>query len=309
MLFRIRHTTRFIYAQPAYESHNEVRMRPWSGPRQRCTQFALTADPPAAIMEWADFYGNQVHSLSVYPPHNSLVITAESMVEQTPGADEPAATATFREFLSRDSSRGRSEYDFLSESVHVPFSDPLRRFFWMAHPSSDEDVAEYVQRVVRFIRGQFEYEPGVTHVHSTVDEILAIGGGVCQDFAHLTIGMLRLAGVPARYVSGYLAPASDAAASTPAGARASHAWIEAQLPGCGWVGFDPTHACRTDYRHIRVAIGRDYADVPPIKGVFRSEGGKQMMTVALDIEAAGNSIPGSSRSGPDGYSGQSQSQQ
>jgi len=304
MLYRIRHTTRFTYQRPAYESHNEVRMRPWSGPHQHCAQFALRADPPAAIMEWADFYGNQVHSLSVYPPHSALAITAESLVEQTPETDEPAGAATFREFLSQDSSRGQTEYDFLSPSVHVPFSEPLRRFFWMAHPSSDEDVAEYVERVVRFVRDQFEYEPGVTQVHSTVDEILTIGGGVCQDFAHLMIGILRLAGLPARYVSGYLAPTSNAAPLKPVGARASHAWMEAQLPERGWVGFDPTHARRADYRYIRVAIGRDYADVPPLKGVFRSEGGQQTMTVELDIEPAG-----SSRSGPDGCSGQSQSQQ
>ncbi len=302
MLFRIRHTTGFKYEQPAYESHNELRMRPLEGPRQRCISFGLEIDPVGAILEYQDFYGNSVHALSVYPPHGALAIVAQSLVERLPEGDDAAGAMTFREFLARDLSRNRLEYDFLNPSIYVPFSDPLRKFFWMAHPASDEDVFEYVQRVVSFVCGQFEYEPGLTEVHSTADEILTIGGGVCQDFAHLTIGVLRLAGVPARYVSGYLAPAPGSKAR--AAPSASHAWIEAQVPLLGWVGFDPTHGCRSDYRHIRIAIGRDYADVPPIKGVFRSAGGKQKMTVELDIEPVS-----SAQTAPPGYSGQSQSQQ
>ena len=304
MLFQIRHTTRFKYEQPVYESHNELRMRPLERPRQRCVSFGLEIDPVGTIMEYQDFYGNSAHALSVYPPHGALAIVAQSLVERLPELDDGAGAMTFREFLARDLSRNRLEYDFLNPSTYVPFSDPLRKFFWMVHPANDEDVFEYVQRVVDFVHGQFEYEPGLTQVHSTADEILTIGGGVCQDFAHLTIGVLRLAGVPARYVSGYLAPTADSAPVTRAASSASHAWLEAQVPLLGWVGFDPTHGCRTDWRHIRVAIGRDYADVPPIKGVFRTAGGKQKMTVELNIELAD-----SAQSGPPGFSGQSQSQQ
>ncbi len=304
MLFQIRHTTRFKYEQAAYESHNELRMRPLEGPRQRCISFGLEIDPVGAMMEYQDFYGNSVHALSVYPPHDALEIAAQSLVERLPDLDDAAGAMTFREFLARDLSRNRLEYDFLNASTYVPFSDPLRKFFWMVHPANDEDVFEYVQRVVVFVRDQFEYEPGLTQVHSTADEILTIGGGVCQDFAHLMIGVLRLAGVPARYVSGYLAPMAKSAPVTRAASSASHAWLEAQVPLLGWVGFDPTHGCRTDCRHIRVAIGRDYADVPPIKGVFRTTGGKHKMTVELDIEPADGA-----QTGPPGYPGQSQSQQ
>jgi transglutaminase-like putative cysteine protease len=304
MLFQIRHTTRFKYEQPVYESHNELRMRPLEGPRQRCLSFGLEIDPPGTTMEYQDFYGNSVHALSVFPPHGALAIVARSMVERLPELDDAAVAMTFREFLARDSSRNRLEYDFLNPSNYVPFSDPLRKFFWMVHPANDEDVFEYVQRVVVFVRGQFEYEPGRTQVHSTADEILTIGGGVCQDFAHLTIGVLRLAGVPARYVSGYLAPTANSASVARAASSASHAWLEAQVPLLGWVGFDPTHGCRTDCRHIRVAIGRDYEDVSPIKGVFRTAGGEQQMTVELEIDPAD-----SAQSGPPGYPGQSQSQQ
>jgi len=185
--------------------------------------------------------------------------------------------------LLEDHVRNRIEYDFLNASRHVPFSEPLRKFFWLAKPDPSEDVAAYANRIVAFIRDQFVYEPGMTKVHSTADEILSVGGGVCQDFAHLTIGVLRLGGIPTRYVSGYLAPAANSAASS-IGAQASHAWLEAQLPGLGWTGFDPTNGCMVDERHIRVAIGRDYSDVPPMRGVYRSHGGMQLMSVDLKIE-------------------------
>ena len=180
--------------------------------------------------------------------------------------------------------RSQTEYDFLGASPYVPFSDRMRKFFWIARPRRTDDVAAYVQQLVRFVRDQFAYEPGVTRVYSTADEILTVGAGVCQDFAHLTIAILRLAGVPARYVSGYLAPPEDSTGEIPNASQASHAWLDAQLPGVGWTGFDPTHGCRSDARHIRVAIGRDYSDVTPLRGVYRSFGSKQTMTVDLKLE-------------------------
>ena len=157
----------------------------------------------------------------------------------------------------------------------------MRKFFWMARPRRTEDVGEYVMRVICFIRDQFGYDTGTTHVHSNLDEILNAGGGVCQDFAHLALGVLRLAGVPARYVSGYMAPPPGADPAL--GEQASHAWVEALLPGMGWTGFDPTHRCRTDIRHIRVAIGRDYADASPIRGVYRSDASHNTMSVELEV--------------------------
>ncbi|HZC45908.1 MAG TPA: transglutaminase family protein [Candidatus Acidoferrum sp.] len=283
MLLRICHTTRFDYEMPAYDSHNEVRMKPLEGARQRCVRFELEIGPDAAVFEYDDYYGNRVHGFSIHERHPTLIVTAKSLVERIPGPQPPALAMPFGEFLLEDHVRNRIEYDFLSASRHVPFSDPMRKFFWLAKPDTSEDVAVYANRVVAFIRDQFVYEPGMTKVQSTADEILTVGGGVCQDFAHLTIGVLRLAGIPSRYVSGYLAPAAKATVET-VGAQASHAWLEAQLPGQGWTGFDPTNGCTVDERHIRVAVGRDYSDVPPMRGVYRSQGGKQLMSVELQIE-------------------------
>jgi transglutaminase-like putative cysteine protease len=135
------------------------------------------------------------------------------------------------------------------------------------------------------IHGALEYVPWATRVDSSIDEVLAGRKGVCQDFSHVFLAVLRRLGLPARYVSGYLAPAAsaDTAATTPI---ATHAWVEVCLPELGWVGVDPTHNILTGTRHVRVAIGRDYADVPPTRGVFKGHA-DSTLTVAVDVAPAG----------------------
>lgn len=286
MMFRIIHTTHFDYEKPAHDSQNEVRLRPWDGPGQRCAEFDLSLDRPAAVLAYSDFFGNHIHALSISAPHESLTIVARSIIEREPPILDPRPEVPFSLFLSDDEARTRKFYEYINPSRYIPFSERLRKFFWMAvRPGGGEDVAAYVMRVVAFVRDQFEYETSKTNVHSSLNDILKSGSGVCQDFAHLTIGMLRLAGVPARYVSGYLAPPAGRPPEDPS-RQASHAWLEAWLPGAGWSGFDPTHRCRVDERHLGVAVGRDYGDVPPIRGVYRSNGGYSVMKVNLNVEAA-----------------------
>jgi transglutaminase-like putative cysteine protease len=286
MRFQISHKTRFEYDRPAYDSHNELRLQPWDRATQNCLEFELASTPAGAIATYTDFFGNHGHALSITEPHQALTIVARSVVAIAPVVRAAYPEVPFSRFLSGDSDRGNQLFEFLGQSRYVPFSERLRRFFWNgARPRGAEDVAEYVMRAVAYVRDQFEYETTKTHVHSNLNEILKSGGGVCQDFAHLTIGLLRLAGVPARYVSGYLAPAIHADGNT-IGEQASHAWLEAWLPGPGWTGFDPTHRCRTDERHLGVAIGRDYGDVPPIRGSYQSHGSKSLMRVDLSIAPA-----------------------
>src|SRR5580698_755024 len=286
MLFRIRYTTRYVYDEPAYDSQNDARLAPNDGPGQRCLAFKLAVDPSAQIAEYKDPFGNRAHAISIKPPHRKLVIVADSMVERFALPAEQTQHMTFATYLSEDESRTTQYRDFLNSSQYVPFSPRLRKFFWSARPQMSEDVANYASRVIESIRDQFGYDRATTHVHSTVDDILSAGGGVCQDFAHLTIGLFRLAGIPVRYVSGYLAldAANDPKAPPPE--LASHAWIEILLPGAGWAGFDPTHRTPTTLRHIRVAIGRDYSDVAPIRGFYQTAGGRQMMSYELEVREA-----------------------
>jgi transglutaminase-like putative cysteine protease len=287
MRFRISHVTRFEYEKPAYDSHNELRMRPWNRAGQRCIAFNLSVAQPAAILAYNDFFDNHAHSLSVSRPHDSLTIVARSVVESSLTSANDYYPVPFSVYLADDERRAKMYYEFVNPSRYIPFSERLRKFFWMAaRPRGSEDVAAYVMRIVTFVLDQFEYETSTTHVHSNLNDILRSGGGVCQDFAHLTIGILRLAGVPARYVSGYLAPANSQRQGANLGAQASHAWLEALLPGIGWTGFDPTHQCRTNERHLGVAIGRDYGDVPPLRGIYRGDAVTSAMKVDLNVEAA-----------------------
>ena len=287
MLLRIRHRTRFVYDAPAYESHNEVRLAPADGPGQRCVDFALATAPEAATLEYTDAFGNRVHAVSVHPPHEELTIVAEAVVERTAPPPSRAGDVTFADFLAEDDARLQEHHDFLGPTRYVPLGTRLRRFFWQARPAPSEGVVHYAERLVASVREQFAYEPGRTTVQSTVEDILATGAGVCQDFAHLTLGLLRLAGIPARYVSGYLALSAD-----PAGGQATHAWVEALLPGSGWTGFDPTHRGRVGLGHVRIGVGRDYADVPPLRGVYRSRGRSQTMGVDVWMEELGERAGG-----------------
>ena len=286
MLFRIKHVTRYVYEQPASQSHNDVRLTPIDAPDQKRVAFSLEVTPPAAISEYRDSFGNLAHSIDIQPPHTELIISSASVVDRLALPAEPSPQLTFADYLADDSARMMQHGEFLNPSRYVPFSDRLRSFFWSVRPQLSEDITAYTERMVIYVRSQFAYDGATTNVHSTVDDILTSGGGVCQDFAHLSIGLLRLAGIPARYVSGYFAPDSQRAADSKPPELAPHAWIEALLPGTGWTGFDPTHKTRTLIRHIRVAVGRDYNDLPPVSGVYASAGGARRMAYELEVSPA-----------------------
>ena len=148
MLLRISHTTRFEYDQPAYDSHNELRMRPLEGAGQRCLSFELTIDQPAAIIAYRDFFGNHAHSISMSEPHRELTIVAQSLVERPDAPEQPCPEVTFRDFLADDEVRLRDYCEFLNASQYIPFSERLHKFFWMARPAETEDVGIYVARIV-----------------------------------------------------------------------------------------------------------------------------------------------------------------
>jgi len=295
MRFSIKHVTCYVYEKPASHSHNDVRLTPIDAPDQKRVAFSLEVTPAAAISEYRDAFGNLTHSIDIQAPHTELIIRSASVVERLALPEKPSERITVRDYLAGDSVRTKEYGEFLNPSRYVPFSDRLRKFFWSVRPQLSEDVTAYTERMMLYVRSQFAYDGGTTNVHSTVDDILTTGGGVCQDFAHLSIGLLRLAGIPSRYVSGYLAPDPSRSAGSAPAELASHAWVEALLPGTGWTGFDPTHRTRTMIRHIRVAVGRDYNDLPPVSGVYRSAGGGRRMAYELEVSLANQD--GSSGSG------------
>jgi transglutaminase-like putative cysteine protease len=296
--YSIRHITRFNYDVPVSESLMEVRMQPRTEGTQRCLRFELAVTPRARVFGYRDHLGNSVHHFDTPARHTQLTITARAYVELDRPPAVPAAidARTWREV---DTWADRGElWDFLQPSRFAVWSPALREYVASISgaggpvPSlSNERVSSRsmgttdplttIRALMQRIHRDFEYVPRSTRVDSPIDEALAAGRGVCQDLAHIMIAASRLLGLPCRYVSGYIAPKPDDEISR-LEASATHAWVEVRLPTLGWVGLDPTHNAEAGRRHVRVAVGRDYADLPPTRGVFKG-GAASTLTVTVDV--------------------------
>ncbi|MBL8155034.1 MAG: transglutaminase family protein [Anaerolineae bacterium] len=260
MYYTVRHITRFRYSVPISQSLMEVWMQPRTETNQRCLSFNLSVTPQAKPLSYRDYLGNTVHHFDIPGTHRYLNITAQSQVEVRPILDLPDRLPE----SAWDELDG-SQYDLLLPSHFTHPSPMLHELAEDLNVTRRDDPLTLLKQLTTEMYRTFEYAPDSTHVHSQIDEALDDRRGVCQDFTHIMLALVRPLGIPCRYVSGYLPPRSGGR-STPG---ASHAWLEALLPGMGWVGFDPTNNLLANERHIRVAIGRDYLDVPPTRGVFK----------------------------------------
>jgi transglutaminase-like putative cysteine protease len=285
MYYSILHKTRFRYSAPVRESITEVRMQPRSEGAQRCLSFRLATAPPAMAHSYTDCYGNIVHHFDVPAPHKQITITAESIVilpppPPLPEALSPAAWAELDALTAAE-----DHWDFLAPSR---FTTPTALLVELAQELElrrRDDPLSLLRELNGRLYGAFAYEPGHTEVDSPIDVALAARRGVCQDYAHVMIALVRSLAIPCRYVSGYLfhrAEDHDRSAED-----ATHAWVEALLPGLGWVGLDPTNNLEAGERHIRTAVGRDYADVPPTRGVYkgRAESALEVGVKVMPTEA------------------------
>jgi transglutaminase-like putative cysteine protease len=260
----ITHTTTFRYDEPVSEAYVEMRLTPLNAGGQRCDSFRLATDPPGEVRAYADRYGNAVRHFDTIAPHDRLVVSTRSEVATPKEFADPT-----RELSLLDA------YDYLQPTAHAPVTPAIRAF---AQPVAVTGSAyETAQAVLRAVHEVMTYTPGVTNVRTTAEEALATGRGVCQDFAHLMIAACRALDLPARYVSGYMYAPRRGAAS------ASHAWTDVFVSGRGWVSLDPTHDCAQSDQYVRVAVGRDYADVPPTRGVYKGAGQEQM-DVSVRVE-------------------------
>jgi transglutaminase-like putative cysteine protease len=278
----IRHTNRFSYTAPISESMMEVRMQPRSDGRQRCLRFELTLQPRAKVFAYQDSSGNVVHHFDIPGRHTRLMITADAVVEIAPASEIPESIPS-EAWNELDAIAAAGEWwESLRFSHFARETQLLVELADEIHWSRDADPLTLLRRLNFAIFHQFTYAPRTTHVDSPIDDALKVRAGVCQDLAHIMIALARRIGIPCRYVSGYLSPSQNGRDRSVEGA--THAWAEAFLPGLGWVGFDPTNDVLAGERHIRVAVGRDYADVPPSRGVFRGEAGSELgvlVTISL----------------------------
>jgi transglutaminase-like putative cysteine protease len=280
--YSIRHLTRFRYSQPISESIMETRMHPRSDSNQHCLTFSLSVSPRCRVFTYRDHQGNNVQHFDSPGEHNQLVIVAESVVEQQELPEVPA-------FLSPDAWEALDEqveagdyWEMLLPSTFAVETPALTLLAKQMGVTRRDDPLMLVRELNQRLFNYFRYVPRSTRVDSPIDEAIVSGEGVCQDFAHTMIALLRHVRIPARYVSGYLYRGrEDHDRSTP---DATHAWVDVLLPQLGWVGFDPTNNLIAHHRHIRTAVGRDYADVPPTHGVFRGKTDSELY-VAVQVEA------------------------
>ncbi len=287
LYYTVHHTTRFRYSAPITESVMEVRIQPRSDGFQHCLDFRLSTSPKALIMSYRDASGNRVHNFDIPNRHSHLTINAEALVEVTTPPDLPVALSPSA-WEELDAMTANDEYwDVLKPSHFVRPSELLYDLMRELDVQRRDDPLTVLRDLNVAIYKHFEYAKQNTTVNSPIDDALRIRRGVCQDFAHIMIALARELQIPCRYVSGYLfhQPDNQQDRSTNG---ATHAWVEAFLPELGWVGFDPTNNTVAAERHVRVAVGRDYADVPPTQGVFR---GKSESKLSVSVQVLPAEVP------------------
>ena len=263
----IRHLTRFIYSEPIQENMMSVWLRPLDDERQHCHAFKLSVKPTVAIADYVDTWGNTVHHFDIPSPHDRLEIASETTVGVQPGPVLPQHLR-LEDWDEIDRMAQGDFWHFSHASHFAQQTALLKAFSAELNLTHDTDPLTLLHRINSALYHGFAYDQAQTKVDSPIDVALEARGGVCQDFSHIMLALLRGLGMPSRYVSGYLARNLDADSGERSVEDESHAWVEAWLPTLGWVGFDPTNNLVVSDRHVRVAVGRDYADVPPTRGVF-----------------------------------------
>ena len=273
MIFSVRHVTTLRYEPAIRESLMEVRMQPRSEGQQRCLSFHLEVEPSAQILQYRDFLGNTVHHFDIAGSHKEVRVIAQAIVEFHPTPFPSASEAGDWQDLDAIIAAG-DHWEMLLPSRFACFTQELNKLAEDLRLERKGNPLELVSKVNQGVYEAFEYVPNSTKVDSPIDDALRTRQGVCQDFAHIMIALLRQVRIPCRYVSGYLYHGHENKDRSPE--SASHAWIEVLLPGLGWVSFDPTNNLAGSERHLRVAIGRDYADVPPTRGVYKGEAASEL---------------------------------
>lgn len=276
-IFKIKHITNYKYESPIRDSANQIILFPIKDDFQKVVQHDLNISGSPDIEIFIDYYGNEVGTFTQNEPHTQLKIFSKVSVE------------TFPKPLPQDDMFSREQWNSLDAiKYEVNYIDYLRQESFegmmqlkeiaLAIKTIEDTPYQTSIKYCAHVFNNYEYIKGITAVDTTIDEILKLKAGVCQDFAHVLTAMLRLTGIPARYVSGYICPNQDGMR----GEGATHAWAEAYLPGYGWLGLDPTNNCIANEKHVRLAVGRNFADCSPVKGVYKG-GFEHLMEVNVSV--------------------------
>lgn len=268
---RVVHTTGYAYQSAVTASYNEVRLTPRSNTRQNVILNRVETIPATRSYRYIDYWGTAVTAFDLHAPHADLTVTSSSVVE-TERPEPPVREAGWDDLQSE---AVIDRYDeLLRATEYTPTSKRLNSV--CKKIAKSHEPVEAVVAVAKWVRGELEYLPGTTGVHSSGLDALHEGKGVCQDFVHLSLMLLRGMGIPARYVSGYLHPKKNAVIGDTVDGR-SHAWIQAWTGG--WWNYDPTNDSEINERYVSVGVGRDYTDVSPLKGIYSGRGATDLDVV------------------------------
>jgi transglutaminase-like putative cysteine protease len=266
--FDIRYRTTFEYGALVRESQNELRACPASDEHQQLINYRVMTSPSARVLSHVDYWGTRVDAFGVRPPHVVLDVVAEASVETRP---RPLLTESSPVVALADPAFVDAHLEYLQRSPHCQWAGGVAEASARVVEVAGNDVVSQVLAVHRHTGAALRYVKGSTYVGVPIEAVLNRGEGVCQDFAHLAVASCRSVGIPARYVSGYLFTVDDATGADVEGDVVhvqTHAWFEAAVPNVGWVALDPTNHQLVGLRHVKIGHGRDYEDVPPLRGIY-----------------------------------------
>jgi len=289
MRYHIKHLTRYEYAEPVVKCLNLAHVIPRNSHRQRCEQHRIQVNPtPQTRHERTDYFGNRFFYFSIERAHHALEVSSESWVDVKSDAALPSldfgstCIETQQRLLQSKHPDDLLAREFILDSPAIVLDADIRDYASTSF-NRDRTVLAAVRDLTRRIYTDFKYSPGSTTTSTPLADVLRLGEGVCQDFAHLAIGCVRSMGFPARYVSGYLETLPPPGKEKLIGSDESHAWFAVYIPGEGWHEFDPTNDTMAREQHITTAWGRDYTDVAPLRGVIYGGGDHQQLTVSVDV--------------------------
>ncbi len=282
--FEVEHTSRFRYNQPAHKSIMSVRLHPRQDRGQRVLSFSLTVTPTAEPVAFADSFGNICHLFDIRRGFRELSVSSHAEVELNDIAGLTMRPDSDSWVLLEEKTDPVECWEYLNPSTFVRYSTALAKFMDSCSIKKTGGPIVSMTEAALALYTNIDYEPGSTAVDSPIDTVLDNRRGVCQDYTHVLLAIGRSWGIPCRYVSGYLRLDSGDELRTPTGE--SHAWVEFLYPGSDWIGIDPTNNTMADHRYVRVAVGRDYADVPPTKGIVFGTGGSIIEVQVIVDEVA-----------------------
>ena len=265
MRLQIFHRTRYEYEDYARESFNEARLCPVTDAAQTCIKHEIITFPKASVHEYLDLHYNLVQYFEIPEPHLELVVDSVSEVETHPPPPPASEARGFSFDALHELIQMLNCYEMIEPSEYVSVEPEFWRLA-IDVCDGETDVWQCANRLMKYISANFVYDQTATNVYTRMPEAMSKKRGVCQDFAHILIGLCRCLKIPARYVSGYIF--SNTSKDNLLGSQATHAWVEVLLPGIGWLGLDPTNNQAVNEHYVKVAVGRDYADVPPLKGTY-----------------------------------------